>query len=323
MAPKETFSVYANSQMFRPGPNDPKYANFPVRTKSSAPFDHLTPQSPEFDHLNDPAVMLSELEKEIDLNSIRMKSFEVEPSEEIPTSRVISEAQTAKQELKLNLELDSVIDSLQNNLELENRLLTPTYANGPQTHIYNLDKPKALEYCNSETVLPDNAKSEKNAIKIELKLQKELVKLEKKYVPASKLDVYDANKSKQQQTNKPQPAVKRKLPKTPDKSFSQPNLFLQKIPQTTQTRKLPETTTTTTTKPVPHVRNNSTLVKVLPTLEQDVVLSSGARPKRIAPPPPTPLSHQISLPLDVTQSLCVMPQRTNQNSECKWSEYIL
>ena len=295
--------------MFCPGPNDPKYANFPVPTKNSAPFDHLTPQSPEFDHLNNPGVMLNELEKEIELNSTRMKGFEVEKSEEIKTSRVISEAQTARQELKLNLELDSVIDNLENNLELENRLLTPTYANGPQTHIYNLDKPKPMEYCN-EFILPDNAKSDKNAIKTELKLQKELVKLEKKYIPASKLDVYDANKSKQQQTNKPQPAVKRKLPKTPDKSFSQPNLFLQK----NQTRKLPETTTTTTT---PFVKNNSGIVKVLPTLEQDVVLSPGIRHKRIAPPPPAPLSHQISMPLDVTQSLCPQPQKTNQNSECK------
>ena len=302
--------------MFCPGPDDPKYANFPVNTKNSAPFDHLTPQSPEFDHLNNPGVMLSELEKEIDLNSLRMKGFEVEKSEEIKTSRVISEAQTAKRELKLNLELDSVIDNLENNLELEDRLLTPTYANGPQTHIYNLDKPKPLEYCNNENIVPDNAKSEKNAMKTELKLQKELGKLEKKYIPASKLDVYDANKSKQQQTNKPQPAVKRKLPKTPDKSFSQPNLIPQKNPQTIPTRKLPETTTTTTTtKSVPYVRNNSTIVKVLPTLKQDVVLSSGPRPKRIAPPPP--LTNQLSLPIDVTQSLCAMPQRANQNAECE------
>ena len=158
--------------------------------------------------------------------------------------------------------------------------------------------------------------STKNAMKTELKLQKELGKLEKKYIPASKLDVYDANKSKQQQTNKPQPAVKRKLPKTPDKSFSQPNLIPQKNPQTIPTRKLPETTTTTTTtKPVPYVRNNSTIVKVLPTLKQDVVLSSGPRPKRIAPPPP--LTNQLSLPIDVTQSLCAMPQRANQNAECE------
>ena len=101
--------------------------------------------------------------------------------------------------------------------------MTPTYANGPQTHIYNLEKPKPLNY-NSEPSQPNNQNTDKNVIKTEQKIQKALGKLEKKYTPTGKLDVYEANKSKQTQTNKPQPGVKRKLPKTPENTFSQPNL---------------------------------------------------------------------------------------------------
>ncbi|KAI6661385.1 hypothetical protein LOD99_9968 [Oopsacas minuta] len=317
-SPKDKLSPYANSQMFAPGPTDPVYANFPVtneHTKDSnlSQFDHLEPLSPEFDHLDDTGDMLRQLEKELELNEARLKSFDIKPSEEITTSQVISESQIRKQDIKLNLELDSVIGNLEENLgDFDNRLVTPVYANGPQTHIYNLDKPKPLEYNNIETTVPSNEKSEKNAIKTELKLEKALGKLEKKYQPSSKLDVYEGNKSKQGQTNKPQPAVKRKLPKTPEKAFSQPNLIMSKI-AIQNSRKLPNAK--------PHIPSPFTKpIKVLPTLDQhDPMGSSGGPiPKRIAPPPP---ANQNPLSVDVTQSLCDMRQRTNQNAEYPPSEY--
>ena len=316
-------SSYANALMFMTDPSYPQYANFPqsVHSKRSdmSDFDHLEPISPDgFDHLEDPSSMISELTRELELNEIRNKKLETPKSEVMSTSDIINERQKEKLETRLNLELDSVLGTLETNLDFENRIVTPTYANGPQTHIYNLDKPKPMNY-NVEQAYPSNDKQDKNVVKTELKLQKALGKLEKKYTPAGKLDVYEANKSKQIQTNKPQPGVKRKLPKTPEKTLSQPNLMsTTNISQNQQinSRKLP---TTNTPRTNPQAPNTASLVKVLPTQEQDTFATqSGARHKRIAPPPPvSQLTNQNSLSFEVTQSLCALPQRTNQIAECE------
>ena len=311
--------------MFSPNSSDPQYANFPQNinhTKKSnlSDFDHLEPLSPDgFDHLGDPDNMILELTRELELNEIRTKKLESPKSEIINSSDFINERQKEKLEIHLNLELDSVLDNLENNMDFDNRLVTPTYANGPQTHIYNLEKPKPLNY-NSEPSQPNNQNTDKNVIKTEQKLQKALGKLEKKYTPTGKLDVYEANKSKQIQTNKPQPGVKRKLPKTPENTFSQPNLASPKHQnQQINLRKLPMTNTTKTPPQIPTpFSKTSSLVKVLPTEEHETLVTSlGSRPKRIAPPPPNSQPANQNLPFEVTQSLCALPQRTNQIPDCE------
>ena len=296
--------------MFDLNPSYPQYANFPhsknhsqnnnhsklssdtnhsklssKNSNFSEQFDHLEPVSPDgFDHLEDPSDMIADLAKQLERQSeLRHKEFIRESDSTVTNER-------EKQNLNLELELNSVLDNLES---FETRHLTPTYANGPQTHIYNLDKPKPMDYTLNTS--PSYQNVDRNA-KSELKLEKQLMKLEKKF-PTGKLDVYDSP-SKQTNTNKPLPAVKRRLPKTPDKIFP-PN----------SPRKLP-TAVNSPSQPI----NTSGIVKVLPTVDQQQLIL-GAKPKRIAPPPPPVPNHIPRCELFVNKS--------NQQQTLKLSRDIL